>query len=182
VNFRLVPNSLEAIIGKTRIDQLDTIPLVEIDYNIHKAANRFTKRLFDIVCSVCLLASAYPVVRLRMMLRKGIGPGRIGQSVLLIPQVLAGNLSMVGRPLSDVDTPVPVNGQANRRLRGEAAYLGPRGLTGLVQINERADRTQDETDRYKIYYAKNQSLVLDCEIILKSLLLSVRGRGRRTRG
>jgi FlaA1/EpsC-like NDP-sugar epimerase len=44
VNFRLVPTSLEAIIGKTRIDDLDPLPLVQIDYSIHRPFNRVVKR------------------------------------------------------------------------------------------------------------------------------------------
>ena len=51
VNFRLVPTSLEAIIGKTRIDDLDPLPLVEIEYNIHRPANRAVKRTVDVVVS-----------------------------------------------------------------------------------------------------------------------------------
>ena len=59
VSFRLVPGSLEAIVGKTRIDELDSIPLVEIDYNLHKPGNRLVKRLVDVVASLLLLPTVY---------------------------------------------------------------------------------------------------------------------------
>ena len=167
VNFRLVPNSLEAIIGKTRIDELDTLPLVEIEYNIHRPGNRFAKRLFDILTSGLGLLLLYPFVR---AFHSKNNAGRFAQKVLLLPHVFFGRMSVVGRPLSDSDatsSSSPIRGQ----LR---SYLGPRGLTGLVQINRRDDLEADEIERYKLYYSKNQSLMLDVEIIVKSLLLLLR--------
>jgi GT2 family glycosyltransferase/lipopolysaccharide/colanic/teichoic acid biosynthesis glycosyltransferase len=168
VNFRLVPTSLEAIIGKTRIDQLDNIPLVEIQYNIHKSVNRSVKRGFDIVFALLFLVSVYPFVMLQktLGLTKRLGP--IGEKTLLLPQVLSGKRSLVGRPLL-----VTENSQLtdiNPSVDNQESYLGPKGLTGLVQINARADLEQDEIDRYELYYAKNQSFILDLEIIVKSLL------------
>ncbi len=165
VNFRLVPSSLEAIIGKTRIDDLDTLPLVEIEYNIHRPGNRFAKRVFDISVSGVCLVLFYPFVWL--FSSRGTH-GRIGRVVSLLPDVFFGRISLVGRPLTD-DDESPAAAHA-------AAYslLGPRGLTGLVQINKRDDLQKDEVERYKLYYAKNQSLILDMEIVLKSVLLLLR--------
>ncbi len=64
VNFRLVPNSLEAIIGKTRIDQLDTLPLVDIEYKIQLPSHRFAKRLIDAAAALIGLVLFYLPVRL----------------------------------------------------------------------------------------------------------------------
>jgi GT2 family glycosyltransferase len=167
VNFRLVPNSLEAIIGKTRIDELDTLPLVEIESNIHRPGNRFAKRLFDILTSGLGLLLLYPFVR---AFHAENNEGRFAQKVRLLPHVFFGRMSVVGRPVSDSDatsSSSPITGQLQ-------SYLGPRGLTGLVQINRRDDLEADEIERYKLYYAKNQSLMLDVEIIVKSLLLLLR--------
>jgi GT2 family glycosyltransferase/lipopolysaccharide/colanic/teichoic acid biosynthesis glycosyltransferase len=169
VNFRLVPNSLEAIIGKTRIDELDTLPLVEIEYNVHKPVNRGVKRLFDVVVSLLLLVTVYPWMRLRT---SSHAPSS-REGILLLPQVLRGRLSLVGRPLSDPDgeTTASPFGSKDR-----TAYLGPKGLTGLVQINEREGLEQDEREKYRLYYAKNQSVILDLEIMLKALLLHLKQR------
>ncbi|MBM2840152.1 MAG: glycosyl transferase family 2 [Bacteroidetes bacterium] len=167
VNYRLVPNSLEAIIGKTRIEELDTIPLVEIEYNLRKPTNRFMKRAFDLVCSFILLATAFPVVWLRRLINPSTRLGIVGARVLLLPQVFSGRISLVGRPLSDPDDSLRWSG--NPRHNGQS-YLGPRGLTGLVQINLREGFEAEEIDRYKLYYAKNHSIGLDLEIIFKSLL------------
>lgn len=161
VNFRLVPTSLEAIIGKPSIDELDTLPLVEIDYNIHKPGHRLAKRLFDLVVSGAGML-LYPVARVCAR------PGRsMWHAVLLLPQVFLGRISLVGRPLDDTDDANHLPAHSARR-----SYLGPRGITGLVQINRRDDLTQEEIERYKLYYAKNQSLMLDVEILLKALLRS----------
>ena len=165
VNFRLVPNSLESIIGKTRIDELDTLPLVEIEYNIHRPGNRFAKRIFDLIISTVCLILVYPWVR---VLSSAKSQGRFVRFVRLLPDVFFGRMSLVGRPLSDIDT-TPGDPRS-------AAYslLGPKGLTGLVQINKRDDLQAEEVERYKLYYAKNQSLILDMEILLKSFLLAAR--------
>ncbi len=164
VNFRLVPNSLEAIIGKARIDELDTLPLVEIDYNIQRLSNRVVKRLFDIVVGVVLLVTVYPFARLRA---GRPGRSRPFASMLNLPSVVRGKISLVGRPLGgEEDRALLESAQLSR----EEQVLGPAGLTGLVQINERDDLTDEERARYELYYAKNQSLMLDCEILLKAML------------
>jgi O-antigen biosynthesis protein len=159
VNFRMVPNSLEAIIGKTSIDELDTLPLVEIEYNLQRPLNRLVKRAFDIVVSGLLLITVYPWVRLS----QGAGGNRKGHSlarpILLLPQVFSGRLSIVGF--------IPPGGTSM-----SPAPPGKPGLTGVVQLNRRDELSPDEIEKYQLYYAKNQSLLLDLEIILKSLLMS----------
>jgi GT2 family glycosyltransferase/lipopolysaccharide/colanic/teichoic acid biosynthesis glycosyltransferase len=164
VNFRLVPNSLEAIIGKTRIDELDDLPLVDIQYNIHKPVNRIVKRAFDILVASFLLILVYPLVRFAGGIGGAKSPGRFVWRILLLPQVFSGRLSLVGRPMADL--------QLSPSTKTEPSYLGPVGLTGLAQINKREELDREEIERYKLYYAKNQSLILDIEILLKSVLLS----------
>ena len=166
VNYRLVPNSLEAIIGKTRIDELDSIPLVEIEYNIHKPINKVVKRMFDLFSGVFLMATIFPIVLLWRWMSTD-PPGALALRILLLPAVVKGEISFVGRPLGDeskITEGVSPKG-------GTTSYLGPKGLTGLVQIRRRDGLEPDEIEKYKLYYAKNQSLILDLEIILKSLLL-----------
>ncbi len=170
VNFRLVPNSLEAIIGKTRIDSLDTLPFVDIDYNIQKPLHRTLKRAFDITGALILLVTVYPFVALGKAIT--VSPrGSFVRAVLLIPQVFSGRLSIVGRSIPGFKTGASPTGAA---VTDETPYLGKPGLTGIVQINAREDFAQSEIEKYELYYAKNQSLMLDLEIILKSLLLSLR--------
>lgn len=161
VTFRLVPNSLEAIIGKPSIDELDALPLVEIDYNIHTFGHRIVKRVFDIVVALFGM-TLYPVA---LLLRGRPRPDGLVHAILLLPQVFLGRISLVGRPLDERDDEARASHQGSVE-----AYLGPRGITGLVQINRRDDLEAEEIERYKLYYAKNQTLMLDIEIILKSFL------------
>ncbi len=162
VNYRLVPNSLEAIVGKTRIDELDTLPLVEIEYNLRKPGNRILKRTFDLVCSLVLFVTVFPVTWTWKSIVPSSRFGVLGTRILLLPRVFSGRISLVGRPLSDTDD---VDGQDSSR-----SYLGPKGLTGLVQVNLHKGLDADEVERYKLYYAKNYTIGLDLQIILKSLL------------
>jgi len=37
------------------------------------------------------------------------------------------------------------------------------------------DLSREERERYELYYAKNQSLLLDVEILLKSMMNAIRG-------
>ena len=166
VNYRLVPTSLEVIIGKTNIDQLDDIPLVDIEYNIDKPLNRFTKRAFDVVVSVFLLIFVYPLVFLRRVSSQR-ELSKFSRKIVGIPRVLAGDWSVVGRP--EYDPGPSRDGAAN-------LYLGKVGLTGLVQINFHEELTNEEIEKYNLFYAKNQSVMLDFEILLKSFLLLVRGK------
>ncbi len=172
VNFRLVPTSLESIIGKTRIDDLDTLPLVEIDYNIHRLRNRIVKRTFDLFVSVLMLLTWYPTV----LLLRVLGLFRRDVPVLRwtndLPLVFWGEKSLVGRS-DDVGSGTGGNDSGAFFPRG--IYLGPRGLTGLVQLHDANDLTREERERYELYYAKNQSLLLDIEILLKTILNAFRG-------
>jgi O-antigen biosynthesis protein len=158
VNFHLVPNTMEVIIGKGSVDSLDELPLVQITYNIEKATNRTLKRLFDIAVSLVLLISSYPFLYLKKVLT---GKSR-SQFVLRIPQVLAGTFSLVGPPDNSSATSGP-----NRQ---SVLFLGKPGLTGLIQLQGNRALEDQEKEQYNLYYAKNQSLALDVEILLKTML------------
>jgi lipopolysaccharide/colanic/teichoic acid biosynthesis glycosyltransferase len=62
---------------------------------------------------------------------------------------------------------------------------GPRGLTGLVQLQRQTNQSADG-EQMMLYYAKNQSLLLDLEILLKTVLshpsTSRRGNGENDPG
>ncbi len=158
INFRLVPSSLEVIIGKTHIDELDDIPLVDIEYNIDKSINRLVKRVFDIVLSVGVLIIIYPFV----VMRKNTdgAKGTFKKNILMVPKVFRGEMSIVGSQQTQSSNP--------------AIFLGKPGLTGLVQIKYHDDLSKEEVEKYQLYYAKNQSLLLDLEILLKSILILLR--------
>jgi GT2 family glycosyltransferase/lipopolysaccharide/colanic/teichoic acid biosynthesis glycosyltransferase len=160
VNFHLVPNTLEVIIGKGSVDSLDELPLVQISYNIEKPGNRFWKRLFDITVASLLLISVYPFVYFRRLAR-GLTSSRF---IVELPSVLKGERSLVGPP------PEALTAARRNGSTGTLLYLGKPGLTGLIQLQAHRPLTLQEQEQYNLYYAKNQSVALDIEILLKTLL------------
>lgn len=165
LNYHLVPNSQEAILGKTRIDDLETLPLVDVEYNLHKTWNRFAKRIFDLFWGILLLPFAYFPIRLAVLVGLHLRRGGIGERLLLLPRICIGKMSFVGLPFEEVHPHTPAK---------EESYLGKPGLTGIIQISTHTDLRPDEKERFKLYYAKNQSLGLDLEILLKAFLLRVK--------
>jgi O-antigen biosynthesis protein len=167
VNFHLVPNTLEVIIGKGSVDSLNEFPLVQISYNIEKSTNRSLKRMFDIGVSLLLLISIYPFLYF-----KRIATGASGsQFILRLPAVLSGKRSLVGPP-ETFQQAIDANAQAftGSQAHGGALYLGKPGLTGLIQLQRNRTLSEQEREQYNLYYAKNQSLALDVEILLKTVL------------
>jgi lipopolysaccharide/colanic/teichoic acid biosynthesis glycosyltransferase len=73
-------------------------------------------------------------------------------------KVLTGKFSIVGAPIQ--------NYQQNNELK---TYLYKPGLTGLVQINKEKITSRNDADKYHLYYLKNQSILLDFEIMLKAV-------------
>lgn len=153
VRFKLALTGSDLILSKASIDSVDDVPVLDIDYNINKFLNRVSKRVFDIVFSLPLLIFIYPLIYLRKVFKKEIG--KVERKILLLPDVIAGKISLVGRPLESSD---------------EQGYLGKKGLTGIVQISEPENLTSDEIDRLNIFYARNQSLALDIEILVRTLI------------
>ncbi|MFQ5706982.1 MAG: glycosyltransferase [bacterium] len=182
VNFKLVPSNLEVIIGKASIDRIDDFPLLEIDYKLHKGTYKHFKRLFDFSVALLALVLTLPIFLFKLLFtpaklsRRMVGDGENGEIVLLelsgngsqhlnkIPylwSVLKGDLSLVGSEITEFtkaeggEVPKPVD-------------LKP-GLTGLVQLNAGRNLSQEDKEKYNLYYLKNYSPLLDVEILLKSL-------------
>jgi O-antigen biosynthesis protein len=157
VNFRLVPTTMEVIIGKASIDQLDDLPFVDIDYNIRRLGNRFAKRCCDVVLVTLLLICVAPFVYFLRILLKGALPSAAA-FFADAPGILSGRHSIVGRE-------VP----AHHENANGGIFLGKPGTTGIVQIQPNQHLTRDEKERFELYYAKNQSLLLDIEIMMKAM-------------
>jgi hypothetical protein len=160
INYHLVPTTLEVMIGKATVDSLNDLPLVQISYNIERAGNRIMKRVMDLGFSAVLLISVYPFVYFKRVL-SGV---QSSTKLLDVPAVFAGRKSLVGPPERKAPAFSP-NGRP-----APFAHLGKPGLTGLVQLHDGRDLTSEEVDQYNLYYAKNQSLFLDAEILVKSIL------------
>ena len=159
VNFKILSGDSDIILGKSTLDKIDDIYLMQIEYNINKKINIFVKRMFDIFAGILSLFTVYPLGMLLKSFASGNGQsskflGKISQ----IPKVITGKYSFVGRATWDTSS------------YGKQ-YLGKNGLTGLVQINFYKNLSADEVEYFNYYYAKNQTLTLDIEILLKTISL-----------
>lgn len=159
LSYNILSSDSEILLGKSALDKIDDIYLMQIEYNINKKFNIFVKRIFDIIIGIVVLFTLYPFVFLSNKIAKfDEKKNRFTKKILLVPKVLSGKFSFVGRATWDVTA------------TGKQ-FLGKNGLTGLVQINFYKDLTSDEIEFYNYYYAKNQSLALDIEIILRTISL-----------
>ncbi len=154
VAFHLVPTTMEVIVGKASVDSLENLPLVQIAYNIDKPFNRLTKRVFDLVFSGLLLITVYPIFRLFSKKEKSESNSFLDG----LSNVLSGRMSFVGPPVK-LQAEKPVNG---------SLFLGKPGICGLVQLQQDGTLTDDEINQYCLYYARNQSILLDFEILIKT--------------
>lgn len=154
VRFKIFPSGKELILSKLNTNSLDEINLVEIEYNINNKLNIFLKRIFDLILSSLLLITVYPVLLLLKKVFK-VTLSKHLSKLLLVPKVFTGGLSFVGYPVW--------------LAAGNKFYIGRKGLTGLIQLNYYDGITSDEIENFNLFYAKNQSLVFDFEILLKTV-------------
>lgn len=149
VSLKLVPDAIDVIVGKTRVDGLADVPLIDIDYNISRTRNKVLKRVFDIGFGMVSLTFLLPVA----LTKRSTPLRRIFEK---LPQVLSGRLSVVGR--------------SEYYPQGNEDVFGKVGITGVVQLNRGQSLSDEEVEKLYVYYAKNQSIWLDLEIIAKSFL------------
>lgn len=157
--FKIITSDRDIILGKSQLDKIDDIYLMQIEYNINKKINIFVKRIFDLVLALVFMIFVYPFVLLNLrVFDTDQQHHKFLKKILLIPKVIKGSLSFVGRATWDTAS-------AGKQ------FVGKNGLTGLVQINYYKNLSREEIDYYNFYYAKNQSLALDLEIMLKTISL-----------
>ena len=172
VNIKIVPENINLIYGKMHIEKLENISIVDIDYNIYKPIPILTKRIFDIVLASFLLIF-FPLIYLFKLISKyktykikidnylikewHSSNNKIKLSWYpMLPSILSGKLSFVGDLLHLPD---------NIKIR----FYKP-GITGLVQIENLKQITIKEHQRYINYYMRNYSLMMDIEILFKSVI------------
>jgi len=181
VTFKMVPDQTGVIIGRASIDQIDGLPLVDIDYRLSYRSFQLMKRLSDWGLSSLLGIFALPVylylrflggwglrevpivnekgkvVRLPYLVSKGADKKRWVHKLPLIWSIWRGHLSFVGAEI------IPV-----KETQAYKPHIKP-GLTGLAQLHAHEGLSPEEKERYELYYLKNYSPLLDLEILLKAL-------------
>ena len=149
VEFKLIGNNLDFIVGKTSVSMLDDIPLIQINYNISHPLQKFIKKFFDYILGMLVLFFIYPFIYFITKVSKEQTAFR--KFILNVPQVIKGKVSFVG---------------PQKTKNGGSLYLGKRGLTGLWFTENTDERDYEKLD---IFYAKNQNIWLDLEILGKTL-------------
>jgi len=161
VNFMLSGSELDYMVGKSAITHIENVPLLKVQYNISMLSNKILKRNFDFIFATILLIIVFPFVWIYSRLPKY--RSYFINGILQIPLVFLGRKSFVG----------PKN-----QNYFEDLYLGKKGITGLwftenVDIND-----EDENNRINLFYAKNQNIWLDLEIIGKTLAKIFENKGK----
>jgi lipopolysaccharide/colanic/teichoic acid biosynthesis glycosyltransferase len=150
VEFLLAGKEMDYMVGKSSITMLDDIPLLKLQYNISSFTHRISKRLMDLLLGFLLLL-IYPFVYLFQLISGKIG--KFTDFIMSVPQVLSGKKSLVGpKEVEFID----------------GLFVGKAGLTGFwfIESIDMADNV--EMKKLDLFYAKNQSLWLDLEILGKS--------------
>jgi lipopolysaccharide/colanic/teichoic acid biosynthesis glycosyltransferase len=123
-----------------------------IEMNLHRISHRIGKRLLDIAISIFAL----PISALRRVVTRE-------NDTHVWKDILRGDLTLVGF------------------ASGEAciAYFGKPGLTSLAAIAAPRNARTEDIHQFDEYYARNHTLGMDCEILLKSLLIRKDDRKQR---
>ena len=152
VNFLISGNELDFMVGKSNITHIENVPLLKVQYNISLTSHKLFKRFFDFLFSFFVVITVYPVVFLLSKLLSN--NSEFKSAILSIPRVITGEESLVG---------------PNKESAQSDLYLGKTGITGLWFIENVNNLDERENRRLNLFYAKNQNIWLDLEIIGKSI-------------
>ena len=169
--FKIIPEGNNIILSKGEIENISGIELMSYDLPFLERSNIIIKRFFDIILSLLIIILTLPLQFL-FYLFVGLKTERVWSldqkyikltfininnkmisSIPLLYQVFLGKLSIVGSELVNIR-----NNNPNHILKP--------GLTSLVKIKKFKG---NNNLRLESFYIKNQSLIFDIEIILKSL-------------
>lgn len=151
VEFKVAGKGMDYLVGKSSVTMLEDIPLVNVEYNISMRDHKITKFMAELLISILIMILIYiPVFIINNVF--GV-KNEFTKFILGIPSIFTGKKSLVG----------PRSNSYFSNL-----YLGKPGLTGFW-FTENVDLNDSkENDKLDIYYAKNQNVWLDMEILGKS--------------
>ncbi len=152
VDFSVSGSEHDFLVGKSSITMLEDIPLLKIHYNISSYSHKLLKNLMDLFISIPVLLLIYPFIY--SFAKLSGTKNKLSEFVISMPSVVFGKKSLVG--------PSTIGNSTN-------LYLGKEGLTG-IWFTEGIDlKDKKEVEKLNIFYARNQSIWLDFEILGKSL-------------
>ncbi len=156
VNFLIAGGELDYIVGKSAVTILDDISLMEISYNISSPSHKISKRIVDVLLTLPILLLIYPFVFLFFKGKRS----EFTRFVLSTPDVLIGKKSLVG----------PKTSKSKGNL-----FLGKPGLTGFWFTENINEEDSADFEKLDLYYAKNQNVWLDLDILGKTIMKMFNG-------
>ena len=151
VEFVVAGSEMDYLVGKSSITMLEDIPLLKVYYNISYLPHRTAKAILDFIFSSLILLLVYPLIYSHHLLTKKTS--NFTNFILAVPKVFLGKFSFVGPEV---------------RSEFEGLYLGKKGLTGLWNIENIDKNDEEEKRKLDIFYAKNQNIWLDLEILSRT--------------
>jgi len=176
---KVVPNSLDYIIGKSNVEYFDDVPVVELELPSLNGWNRFLKRNLDFFGSLFLLIVLSPVflifrskaalvkaeslktnifidssTSVNVSFYRPVSSYRLLNTYTFVLKVLSGEFSLVGAPII-------------KERQGRFVFYKP-GLTGLRQLNEHRLFRDEEKERYEMHYLQSYTIWKDIEILIRS--------------
>jgi hypothetical protein len=167
VIVKLIPDSMDFILGKSNVEYMESIPVVEVGFSHMKGLNPFLRRIISIVI---------------------ITPATILSLLLTLPALLLGQSPKFEYKGMKFYQPVKQNIWKNRAKVGWYVIMGKMelvgaplyypfirnykykyGLTGLFQLNSDKILTQGDGDNYELYYLQNYTIWMDIDILLKTM-------------
>jgi hypothetical protein len=148
VNIKIVPENLDTIYGKTRLENIEDISMVDMDFNIYQPVSAFIKRTFDVVVSFILLILLALPAAVSAIFKSPLARG-YGKLYL----ILKGDWTFVG------DDPA---------FSDHKRYYKP-GLTGLLQLEKSGEISEEEHERYMTFYMRNYSIMMDVELLVRTI-------------
>jgi hypothetical protein len=167
VLFKLVPDSMDFILGKSNVEYLESIPLVEVDFGYSKGLNRFLKRVLDITVSLpsflMMFLFTLPSLLFSGKEKTSVSGVRFYEPAttnkwknrtILFWNILKGKMSLVGSPLYKTEG---------------VEYQSKPGPAGLIQMNEQRIQSSADAENYELYYLQNYTVWMDIDILIKSV-------------
>jgi GT2 family glycosyltransferase len=179
VIVKIVPDSMDYILGKSNVEYLEDIAVIDVELAFFKGLNPYLKRALDIILAIPLwlingLLSSSKIEETQQVFNEvelTINEGKFASLKLenaqsntaakrnlqkVLKAIIKGHMSFVGAPLFTQNN--------------ETNFGYKRGLTGLVQINPNSGFSGEDYHSFDLFYLQNYSIWLDLDILVKTIL------------
>ncbi len=164
--FKIVPESMNYILGKSNIEYIDSVPVVLFNLPYQQTINKIIKRFFDIALALPLTILFWIISIPNRAFQRNekneegdliyytpLKNAKIANCFQLFKSILVGSFSFVGSPIFSEFDPV---------------YRYKKGVMGLAQLNDQRINSAEDQERFELNYLQNYSIWMDIDILMKS--------------